>query len=413
MKQPSRKKRERRNAGWIWLFFLCALLPLHFWFPEFGTGALDDSYSSSASGKKVFYLLLEHETFGTERNRVPLSMLSQSLDDDESLCILGPARYPSPLEWSALLAWVKEGGHLIISANHEHPEFEIEPLGISVTYLDETERENIPRAESKTDKKKESRISFSTKDAHGLLDGKATTVFPDAPSIVWETNAQVESKTGQALISLGETKQAVRLQHGLGEIVVAASSKIFSNQSMIDSGSVPAYRLIESAGTADYVIVDESLNASGTSKVVALLIDPTFRPLTIQLLITLLIFGWWHSTRFGPILTSHILPRHNIVSHTDNVGNLHYKNGNGRALLYAYVKQLFMELHLRHFQGEERRVIDPVARRLNEDPQQIKAFLIQAAKLSKTKKINRQQMGDLIRKLSKIRQAAQPGRYQN
>ncbi len=411
MKQPSRKKRERRNAGWIWLFFLCALLPLHLWFPEFGTGALDDSYSSSASGKKVFYLLLEQETFAAERNRIPVAVLSQSLGDDELVCILGPARYPSPLEWASLLAWVEEGGHLIISANHEHPEFEIEALGISVSYLDDTERANIPRAES--EKKTESRLSFSGNDAHGLLEVKTTTVFPDAPSVVWETNAQVHSESGQALISSGETKQAVRVEHGSGEIVVAASSRIFSNQSMIDGGSVPAYRLIESAGATDFVIIDESLNASGTSKVVALLIDPTFRPLTIQLLITLLIFGWWHSTRFGPILSSHILPRHNIVSHTDNVGNLHYKNGNGRALLYAYVKQLFTELHLRHFRGEEHRVIDPIARRLKEDPQQIKAFLKQAAKVSKTKKINRPQMGDLIRKLSKIRQAAQPRRYQN
>ncbi|WP_339732419.1 DUF4350 domain-containing protein [uncultured Gimesia sp.] len=407
MNQPSRKKRERRNAGWVWLFFLCLLLPLHLWFPELGTGAMDDSYSSSASGKKAFYLLLETETFGAERNRVPLNVLIQSLDYDETLCLLGPARYPSPLEWASLLAWVEEGGRLVIAANHEHPEFEIVPLDIRVSYLDETERENIPRA--KSEKMNEARLSFSQNEVHGLLESQATTVFSDAPSIIWETNAQVESPTGETLISAGETKQAVKLRHGIGEIVVAASSELFSNQSMVDGGSVPAYRLIEAAGAADYVVVDEALNASGTSKVVALLIDPTFRPLTIQLLITLLIFGWWRSTRFGPILSSHILPRHNIVSHTDNVGNLHYKKGNGRFLLYAYVKQLFTQLHLRNFRGEEHRVIDPIARRMKKDPQQIKSFLKQAAKHTKSEKIDRHQMGDLIRQLSEIRQAAQPG----
>ncbi len=368
---------------------------------------MDDSYSSSASGKKAFYLLLETETFGAERNRVPLNVLIQSLDYDETLCLLGPARYPSPLEWASLLAWVEEGGRLVIAANHEHPEFEIVPLDIRVSYLDETERENIPRA--KSEKMNEARLSFSQNEVHGLLESQATTVFSDAPSIIWETNAQVESPTGETLISAGETKQAVKLRHGIGEIVVAASSELFSNQSMVDGGSVPAYRLIEAAGAADYVVVDEALNASGTSKVVALLIDPTFRPLTIQLLITLLIFGWWRSTRFGPILSSHILPRHNIVSHTDNVGNLHYKKGNGRFLLYAYVKQLFTQLHLRNFRGEEHRVIDPIARRMKKDPQQIKSFLKQAAKHTKSEKIDRHQMGDLIRQLSEIRQAAQPG----
>jgi len=412
MKPPSRKKRERRNAGWVWLLFLCALLSLHLWFPEFGTGAMDDSYSSSAGGKKAFYLLTEQESFGAERNRVPLTIALQSLGYDDSLCLLGPARYPSPFEWSSLLDWVKEGGHLIVSANHKHPEFKIEPLKISVSYLDETERENIPQAESESEKNKKERFSISQISEHSLLEGKATTVFLDAPAIIWETNAQVISNTGQTLISLGETKQAVRMKHGFGEVIVAASSEIFSNQSMVDGGSVPAYRLIESADDTSYVVIDESLNASGTSKVVALLIDPTFRPLTIQLLITLLVFGWWKSTRFGPILSSHILPRHNIVSHTDNVGNLHYKNGNGRALLYAYVKQLFTELNLRRFRREEHRVIDPIARRMNEDPEQIKSLLKHAAKLSKSEKVTRQQMGDLIRKLAKIRQVAHPGSSQ-
>ncbi|WP_417380317.1 DUF4350 domain-containing protein [Gimesia sp.] len=422
MNPPSRNKRERRNAGWIWLFFLCLLIPLHLWFPELGTGALDDSYSASASGKKAFFLLLELESYNTERNRVPISVFLQTLDYDETLCLLGPARYPSPQEWSALLSWVEEGGHLVITANQAHSEFDIDELNIQVTYLDETERDNLPVVETKKketvageDNKKEldtSDLLAALEDEHSLLEGQATTVFPDAPSIIWQTNAQVMSESGQKLISVGQTQQAIRQKHGEGEIVVAASSKIFSNQSMIDGGSVPAFRLIESTGAPDFFVVDESLNASGTSKVVALLIDPTFRPLTIQLLITLLIFGWWHSTRFGPILSSHILPRHNIVSHTDNVGNLHFKNGNGRALLYSYLKQLFTELHLRRFRGKEHRVIDPIARRMKTDPEKITTLLKRASELAKSKKIKRHQMGDLIRRLAEIRQAARHGKQQ-
>ncbi|MCA9004530.1 MAG: DUF4350 domain-containing protein [Planctomycetaceae bacterium] len=422
MNQPSRNKRERRNAGWIWLLFLCLLIPLHLWFPELGTGALDDSYSASASGKKAFFLLLELESYNTERNRVPISVFLQSLDYDETLCLLGPARYPSPQEWSAILAWVEEGGHLVITANQAHPEFEIEALNLSTRYLDETERENLPVVKSEKKGKKESKdkkdeldssdLLALLEDEHSLLDGQATTKFPDAPSIIWQTNARVISESGEELIAVGETQQAVRQKFGQGEIVVAASSKIFSNQSMIDGGSVPAFRLIESAGAPDFFVVDESLNASGTSKVVALLIDPTFRPLTIQLLITLLIFGWWRSMRFGPILSSHILPRHNIVSHTDNVGNLHYKHGNGRALLYSYLKQLFTELHLRRFRGKEHRVIDPIARRMKSNPEEITAFLKQASELAKSKKIKRHQMGDLIRRLAEIRQAARHGKQQ-
>ncbi len=349
-------------------------------------------------------------TIPTAQLPVEKNVLLQSLDYDETLCILGPARYPSPLEWAALLTWVEEGGHLVISSNPQHPQFEIEPLDISVTYLDETERENIPQAEKPEED--ENDISIAFEGEHDLLEAQASTVFPDTPSLVWDTNARVTSPGGQTLVTAGDTQQAIRQSYGSGTIVVSASSEIFSNQSMVDGGSVPAFRLVEAAGPPTYFVVDESLNASGTSKVVALLIDPTFRPLTIQLLITLLIFGWWKSNRFGPILSSHILPRHNIVSHTDNVGNLHYKKGNGRALLFSYIKQLFSELNLRNFRGEEHRIIDPIARRLDQDPQQIKTFLKQAAQIAKSKKVNRHQMGELIRKLSKIRQAAQPGKYQ-
>ena len=91
---------------------------------------------------------------------------------------------------------------------------------------------------------------------------------------------------------------------------------------------------------------------------------------------------------------------------------LHFKNGNGRALLYSYLKQLFTELHLRQFRGKEHRVIDPIARRMNTDPEQITDFLKQASALAKSKKIKRHQMGDLIRRLAEIRQAAGHGKQQ-
>lgn len=140
-----------------------------------------------------------------------------------------------------------------------------------------------------------------------------------------------------------------------------------------------------------------------------ILLDPLLRPITVQLTLVLLIFGWWQSRPFGPILPRLYRSRHNIVDHTDTVGTLYWKTGDGRGALRLYLKQLVTELKLRSFRGQEERILEPIARRLRkDDASSVQKLLRKAHQAARSPQVDRQTAAELIRRLSRIRQAASP-----
>ena len=153
-------------------------------------------------------------------------------------------------------------------------------------------------------------------------------------------------------------------------------------------------------------IIDESLNVSGTPKVVGLLLNPLFKPLTVQLLIGLVIFGWWRSRRFGPLASETVKARHNIVDHTDSVGALHFKSRDGSSALRSYMRQFFSELKLKSFKGREDRVIEPIAVRLGKSTDAVRKLLQKSAKAARSSELDRKTAAAIIRQLAIVRRAA-------
>jgi len=47
------------TIGWVRPAALVLLVSLHFWFPDVGPKLRDDTFSTTATGKKAFYLLLQ------------------------------------------------------------------------------------------------------------------------------------------------------------------------------------------------------------------------------------------------------------------------------------------------------------------------------------------------------------------
>ena len=299
-------RRLRSHIEWLWMGALVLLLSLHFWFPEIGSGRAGDTYSTTADGKMAFYRLTNWQTGFAIRNLEPLDVQTGFLSYGETLCILGPARYPTASEWDRLVDWVAGGGMLVVAASHADPKLAIERLGLSVR--------------ARTD----DTGSGEKKEKTG---GPVTTSLLADARLAWSSGAEVivdgSVAEHEQLVKQGETIQAVALDYGSGRIVLVASDHIFSNQSLLSGdNAVLAFRLLEAAGPPEYVYFDESLNVSGTPKVVGLLLDPLFRPMTVQLLAVLVVYGWWRSRRFGPILPASVSARHNIVDHTDTVGML-------------------------------------------------------------------------------------------
>ncbi len=389
---------KRGIPDWLWMAGLMLLLSLHFWFPRIGSGPPTDTFGTGARGKKAFYRLIKQRLPEVDRNFEPLPQFLANLPDPFDtpcvLCLLGPARSPSEREWEAILDWVNAGGSLVIAAREDDKEFSIDPLEIKVTSFHAIADADADDADAHADKEPEAVHSIQTDWEHDL----EVHWHPSNSLVAPESHVMVQSSGGVL---------AVSRSYGSGKFVVVASDDLFSNKSLTrGDNSVVGFRLIESAGPADWIYFDESLNSSGTPKIVGLLLEPFLRPLTVQLLVGLLIFAWCGSRQFGPLMPRAISPRRNIVDHTDTLGNLLYRSGNGAEALKNYLDQLVLDLGLKRFKGQEHRILEPIARRLGCEVDQIKQEFVQAEKAVMQGRLDRRTTARLIRKLAFVRECS-------
>ncbi len=308
--------------------------------------------------------------------------------------LLGPARVPTDREWEALDAFVTAGGALLFAASSDEPEFEAGPFGVSGKELDKPI--NIDGAGDKT-------VQADLGDLAGTFS--------------WQSRGElVAPEAAQVVVADGKV-QAVSVDRGAGTALFVATDRPFDNRSLTwpDNASL-AFRLFESAaGPRWEATIDESLNVSGTPKVVALLLDRPLRPFTLHLFTLLAAFGWWRSRRFGPLLPPSVPTRSDIVAHADAVGMLHYKTRDGRMSLRYYLHQLTSELKLRRLSGtREDRILAPIARRMNRQVEDVKGTLRKANAAAKgtdaapgeKPKLDRAIAAKHIRRLAKVRRAA-------
>jgi len=394
----------RVNTDWFWFTAMLLAVGLHFWFPSTHSGPVHDSYSVGAAGKKAMYLLAARTADSVERNTTSLSIAMGRMERETTLCLLGPARYPNRTEWQGLIEWVRRGGCLVIAANDSDPAFSLAPLDIAVK---KTENDSDDDIVESPDDKAEDDSSDEIDDEQQLTE--VTSRLTDEPGLAWKSNAVITAPKAQVLVDANGSIQAVQQSLDRGTIVVIASDFVFSNQSLEfgeNANAVLAVRLLESAGSGRSLVFDESLNQTGTPKVVGVLLDPVLRPMTIQLVIVLILFGWWRNRRFGPLLAASYSKRHNIVDHTDAVGILHYKTKQGREPLHCYATQLVAELKLKHHKGREERVLAPIARRLDCSVSDIKGEFRQVRRALKHTHVNRKVAAELIRRMARIRRAA-------
>jgi hypothetical protein len=116
------------------------------------------------------------------------------------------------------------------------------------------------------------------------------------------------------------------------------------------------------------------------------------------------VFGWWRSRRFGPILPASVSARHNIVDHTDTVGMLQYRVRGGAAAVGAYLKQLAGELHLTSIENvPSRSVLDRPAARLGHSPDELQSALQEAQAMSRAARVSRKDAAHMIRRLARLR----------
>jgi hypothetical protein len=421
---PLRKTSTSRLPSILWLIALAGILSLQIWFPHIET-QINDTYSVDVGGRNAFFQFAERRLPDVERNHEPLSVRLDRLDPDTTLCLLGPARYPSPREWQAIVPWVQSGGRLLLACQWGHAEVAIPGVNAEVRPTEKPEAELLPGLKVKTKPEtKDAKDSAGQSDETSTPAGtqkKSTPKLPALPTganwtslmtgsnFTWKTAGIIEAPGAEVLVKTGDTAQAVHLRHGLGTIVLIATDQIFSNAALYEKdrpNGVLAVKLLESAGPTDAILFDESLNESGTPKVVGVLLDPVLRPATIQLAVLIVTFAWRGNRRFGGLLPTTAPARHDVADHTNSLGNLYYKAHHGNGVLREYIDQLKTELRLRYAAGHEQRVLAPIAREIGSTVDEVQRILADADAAARKPKLTRREAAGQIRKLARLRQAA-------
>jgi hypothetical protein len=188
---------------------------------------------------------------------------------------------------------------------------------------------------------------------------------------------------------------------------VVSGDSIFTNQYLAyGENSLLAWRIIEAAGGDGELIIDEYLNESGTPKMVQILFEMPIRPISLMSLAVICLYFWKQSHRFGPFLPESTLARRNIVDHTDMMGNLLFASREGSYPLKLYLRQLIQELGLKKHRGRERAVLEPIARRMNIDVEDLVKLFKEAAEAARSGDCDAKQSANFIRSLSRVREAS-------
>ncbi len=360
---------------WLWPLAVVVLLGLQVWFPDFGDHILHDTYSNTAEGKRAFFRLVTEYAEYADRNQQPLTrVLPDGVSD--TLCILGPQRWPTDSEWDAILDWVADGGQLVFACRGET---ERAIPRIHVRYL--------PRTGTPDD---------SLPPDTDLVSQETTA---------WWTDGRLLAPDGKQMLAYDGAPQVVVQELGQGRVVVLASPLIFSNQ-LLTYGDNPAlaYRLLELAGDVWGVTFDESLNKTSTPKTVALLFDDELRPITLQLMLLLVLYGWWNSLRFGPLLPVAASPRHNIVEHADALGVAYWRQPFGEVILRHYL--LALKGSLSRLGGVPRAAaLALAAERMHRPVIELEEQLAAAEKATQKTRLDRRTTAKIIRRLAPIWQA--------
>ncbi len=376
----------------LWPLALVGLIGLHFWFPAVPSGNTNNTFSVGEEGKKAFYLMVDDLTDSSTRNLESIESFCEG-HFGETLCLLGPSREPTDEEWSALLDWVADyDGNLVYAVSYDAFR------RVAVVGEEEPESLTLPR------------IGITVEQADVDVLGEFASPFEqDLDRLTWRTSAEieVEDENVETLLTVDGSVQAVRIVYGTGRIVVVATDEPFTNyQLLAGDGGVFGHRLLETAGLGSLVVFDESLNESSTPKMVGVLFDRELRPLTVQLMIGTLLFAWWGSERFGPVLPPRLPPQKDVVGHSDAMGMLVHQNGDGAGALRAYYNQLLAEVGLgKGSAGRTDRLLGPIARRLEVSLDRVKDVLRDARDATQRKQLSRREAAMHIRRLAKIRRA--------
>lgn len=296
-------RRPRPRTQWVWWVLVALILGLGFWWPFDTLDHRTDSFNSEPTGTKAFYRLVR-ELLPEVGQHASGSLAIAS--DVDTICLVGPARVPSPAEWRLLYDWVVDGGSLFFACRTDDPAVDLGPFEIRVQPVGEG------------------------------LEGPVETELVSG-AVEWSSRGEiVAGGDARVLVTRGGRPQVVSAMIESGVVVVCASSAPFSNAALgRGSNGEFAFRIFEECRTNGRVVFDESLNSGGPA-VIGLLFAPPFRLFSLQLILLLVHYWWRGFYRFGPPQPSLEGARRNFADHALGLARLYARGTDVRPLAQAH-----------------------------------------------------------------------------
>jgi hypothetical protein len=132
------------------------------------------------------------------------------------------------------------------------------------------------------------------------------------------------------------------------------------------------------------------------------------RPITLQLLVIVLLFGWLGFRTFGPVVTESTTEHRSITEHAAALGNLHWKSSTGGRALHWYLSYFRNELRLHYAGGATASEARVLARRAGADEQATAKLLDDAQQLMAQPRASAKSVAAVLRELAVIKRKLDP-----
>ncbi len=248
-----------------------------------------------------------------------------------------------------------------------------------------------------------------------LTPGETVTVSSDLSdgSVEWYSTADLEVPsylaTETLVTSTSDRVEAATWPMGSGRVVACSSPDIFSNRSMLFRNSRRlAVRLVErgylhgreNSGQETPIVLSEYFNASDSYAQTGVLLSPSLRLGTLQLVLVAVLGIWLAFYRFGPAQEVSTLQRRSLTESAQAVGNLQYRLNDGGAVIRSYLDYIRSQLRRRY--GSIVRLDQPeaLAHRAGMDVDEVRDRLAEAQTLAETMELTPEKTAACLRWLA-------------
>lgn len=201
---------------------------------------------------------------------------------------------------------------------------------------------------------------------------------------------------------------------GYGRVVVCSSADLFSNRSMLYKGSRRlAVRLVEkcAANTEEElepaessIVINEYFNASDSFQSTGILLSPTLRIGTLQLLLVAVLGIWMAFHRFGPAQDVTTVHRRSLSESAQAVGNLQYRLNDGGAVVRSYLDYMSSQMRRRYGSFLRLDQADQLANRSGMDVEEVRTNLREAQIMAESSQLSPAKAAGMLRWLARLQQ---------